>query len=197
MNKWLGITSLVLIYLCAVVALLFFRTVDTKTVSREYILDKGFEIAPLTSGNEEFFYAYRPHSDAGTQMLFRYDPKDDAYIELRTAFSYLDSNDIDHRSISPDGTRFLSVLKSGMESDEQTLYLVDLRSDSAVIVKSLAEEETFVAYHEDFAAYPVSKKEWIDDETVKVTVFDATQQVEGRDSRNLRHPELRTETIAI
>lgn len=197
MNKWLGITSLAVVFLCAIAVLLFFKSNDTTAVSRQDILDKGLEIAPLTAGNKEFFYAYRPHSDVGTQMLFRYDPKKDVYIELRTAFSYLDSNDIDDRSISPDGARFLSVLKSGMESDEQTLYLVDLRNDSAVIVKSLAEGETFVAYHEDFAAYPVSEKEWIDSETVRVKIFDAMRQVEGRDNRDLRHPELRTETIAI
>ena len=159
------------------------------------IQTQHLSLAPLTSSNRTYFYSYKDGTDAGAKMFYKLNQSTNTYTELLAAFSYRDSNNPNPRAFSPDGTKFLSVLKEGNYSDEQTLYLVDLKTDSAKILKTLPSNETFVQTHDSFAGYPVDGVEWVDDSTIKVEIFDATK-VEPT-SIGEEHPALRSETIKL
>lgn len=113
-------------------------------------------------------------SDAPTGDIFSFDVKTKLLKPVTVASTH--RSWWIHPTMSPDGTRALSVGSPVNETNKGTeLYVLDFPTDTAQKVMALKSNETLISSYGAMAGMPVYEWEWIDDATIRYSVFDSSK----------------------
>jgi hypothetical protein len=157
------------------------------------------------TGNWAFYYSFKPGTDAGAWPYFAFDSTTDTLRILKTVSSQMDSAYPSKERLSPDGKRYASVWGKGSTINDaqtfQTLYVLDLEADTATPVKKLSGTESLVKDFNSWADYPNSEVVWVDDHSLRYSVFDSSVKVVSQEpdssSKPTQHPLVRVETVSF
>jgi len=152
-----------------------------------------FEYSFPQTGGKLFFSTHIPHSGAPSVDVYSYD--------LRTKrLNFLPNSSIYgpqfNEMISPDGLRYLSSYcrTEPFEERGRHLYVVDLWTDTARLVKSLPPGETFIQGVSGYDGSAVEgEKEWKNNSTIQFSVYKEHDLDNFSDENSL----LRVETLAL
>jgi hypothetical protein len=135
----------------------------------------------------------RMDSDAGSGDIFVLNPVTKEITPVTVTETY--RHWWNSPQLSFEGGRIVTIPLLNGETYEwerqHMLYVLDLVKDTATLIHTLKDGETFIKSYEDMAEMPILDVEWIDESTVKVGVF---KDVEGRYEAN---EFLRYETVEV